>query len=265
MGDGNALGDFLRIRRDRLAPDEVGLPAGEQRRVPGLRRGEVAALAGLSTDYYMRLEQGRERRPSDQVVTALARAMRLEPAAVNYLRRLAQPPPTPVPVAETVHPATLLMLRRLSDVPACVVGVALDVLAINSLGRAFYGGFGRTDNLVEMVFLDPVARTFYRDWPEIATGCVRSLRASAAEHPHSARVRELVADLGAASEEFAARWAEHRLVARTTEKKRYVYPEVGDLELQFEAYSVASSAGQHLYVYLPETGSASDERLALLR
>lgn len=265
MDGGNALGEFLRIRRDRLAPGEVGLPAGEPRRVPGLRRGEVAALAGLSTDYYMRLEQGRERHPSDQVVTALARAMRLEPAALNYLRRLAQPPPTPAPVAETLPTATLLMLQRLADVPACVVGVALDVLALNALGRALYSGFERTSNLVEMVFLDPAARTFYQDWPDIATGCVRSLRASAGEHPHSVRVRELVAEVSAASEEFAARWVEHRLVARTTEKKRYVHPEVGDLELQFEAYSVASSPGQHLYVYLAETGSASDQRLALLR
>lgn len=175
----------------------TGLPEDGERRVPGLRREEVALLAGVSMDYYTRLEQGRERHPSEQVLDALARALRLDAHAVAYLFRLAQPPPASVHAESprTVTQALHVFLEEGVAAPATVTGPALDVLAANPLARALYGGFARFDNLVRMVFLDPAAQAFYADWDRAARGVVSNLRAASAPFPDDPQVTAIVGEL----------------------------------------------------------------------
>ncbi|MFI9644721.1 helix-turn-helix domain-containing protein [Streptomyces sp. NPDC052040] len=267
MTRGNELGDFLRARRDLLSPADAGLVSHTARRVKGLRREEVALLAGVSTDYYTRLEQGRERHPSTQVLDAVARALRLDRDAAGYLFRLAEP--APGTVAAAASPAVAPELRRLMDhfigVPACVVGPALDVLAANAVARQLYGGFARFDNLLRMLFLDPFARRFYLDWDRAARGAVSSLRALAAPFPDDPRVTETVGSLALHSPAFAALWARHEVRPRTSDSKDLWHPQLGEMHLHYQAFTVTGAPGQHLFVYSAEPGSPSADALALLR
>jgi transcriptional regulator with XRE-family HTH domain len=262
----NELGEFLRARRSRRRPEDVGMPRYGQRRVPGLRREELAVLAGVSVDYLTRLEQGRERNPSSQVVEALGRALGLDRDAREHLYRLAGLSPTtgPVAVRETVAPA----LRQLMDLhltaPAFVANRTLDVLATNALADALFAPFGAADNLARMTFLDPVGRRFYTRWDWAARATVANLRLAVGHDPDDPRLVELVATLAEASPQFAALWQAHDVHGKTVAGKELEHPDVGPLSLTYQAFDVRDAPGQQLVVYQAEPGSRSAEALTLL-
>lgn len=263
----NDLGEFLRARRDLVSPDVAGLVSHTVRRVKGLRREEVALLAGVSTDYYMRLEQGRERHPSEQVLDALARALRLDEAAAAHLFRLALPAPqtaASVPAPE-VSPQLAQLMDHFVEVPACVVSPALDFLATNPVARQLYCGFAAIDNLQRMIFLDPAAREFYLDWDHAAQGAVGNLRALSAPFPDDPRVTEVIGQMSRHSPAFASLWARYEVRPRTSEEKRLWHPQVGELRLHYQAFTVTEAPGQQLFVYSARPGSPSDDALRLLR
>lgn len=266
MADHSAeLSSFLRARRAAVTPQDAGLVPGDGRRVRGLRREELALLAGLSTDYYRRLEQGREHRPSLQVLRALARALRLDAHATAYLISLVHPGPLAAPAhASTVSPGIRLLLESGLRVPAFVVDLGLDILAINAAGRAMYIGFGDTDNLARMVFLDPAARAFYTDWQQVATQVVGNLRSGLTRFPDDGRVAEVVDEISTLSSEFAELWATHHVRPRTSEDKVFHHPQVGELHLHFEALEVADAPDQRLFVYSPLADGPAPDAVALL-
>jgi transcriptional regulator with XRE-family HTH domain len=258
------LGDFLRARRALVPPELAGLPDDTVRRVPGLRREEVALLSGVSTDYYVRLEQGRERHPSKQVLLAVARALHLDDDATAHLLRIGFPEllPSTGPVTQ-VAPELRLLMDRMAGVPAFVVGPGQDVLAANALAERLYAGFAGFDNLLRMIFLDPFAREFYVEWDQAARTAVRNLRASSTTATE--RTEQVVGRLSLRSPVFAELWASHDVGPRTSEDKRLRHPEVGELLLHFESLAVASAPGQHLSAYTAAPGSeAALARLAAL-
>ncbi|MEO3750937.1 helix-turn-helix transcriptional regulator [Streptomyces sp. B6B3] len=270
MTGDNHLGEFLRARRERARPEDRGIPAGPRRRVPGLRRPEVAALAGVSTDYYVRLEQGRERTPSAQVVEALAGALGLDEDATGHLHLLARPAPArrrgePVPGdRETVSPRLLRMMESWSRTPAVVLGRYLTVLAHNALGRALFDGHTHSGDLVRLVFLDPDARTFYPDWERVAVNTVGGLRSAAGADPDDPRLARLVDELSRGSEPFRRLWARHDIRQKTHDAKRLRHPQVGELTLHYESFAVNGAPGQQLVLYQADPGSPSEQTLALL-
>lgn len=267
MDQGNELGDFLRARRDLISPGQAGLPDdGTRRNVPGLRREEVALLSGVSADYYTRLEQGRERHPSEQVLDAIARALRLDPHTAAHLFRLAQPASRTASQVSphTVAPQLLTLMDHFLHVPATVVGPALDVLAANALSAALYRGFARQDNLLRMVFLDPAAPEFYADWEQAARGVVSNFRAASAPFPDNPRIAEVVGELALRSPAFASLWAQHEVRPRAGEDKHLRHPQIGELRLRYQGFSVLDAPGQQLFVYTAEPASPSADGLALL-
>nr|WP_095871172.1 helix-turn-helix transcriptional regulator [Streptomyces sp. TLI_235] len=258
------LGDYLRARRAQLPPDEAGVSVIGHRRVPGLRREEVALLAGVSTDYYTRLEQGRERNPSRQLLDAVARALRLDEDAAAHLANLAAPPaPRRRRGPERVAPALRLLLDGL-PAPAVVTGRALDVLALNPLAAALYTEFARVDNLVRMTFLDPAARSFHRDWDAAARAAVAALRSAAGRDRDDPRLVALVGELALQSHDFRVLWARHDVQGKAAGAKLLHHPQVGDLELHYETLTVNSAPEQQLVVYQAAPGTPSAERLVLL-
>ncbi|MFI1800161.1 helix-turn-helix domain-containing protein [Streptomyces sp. NPDC020379] len=260
----NRLSEFLRARRALVRPEDHGMPAGA-RRTPGLRREEIAVLAGVSTDYYVRLEQGRERNPSPQVLRALAAALLLKDEEAAYLRALVDPPRprSSGPAREYAGPQLVALLDIWADTPALVYGRYLDLLAVNSLGEALFSWLGSESSLITAMFLNPAARDFYRDWAVIAQGCVAALRAANPD-PGDQRLRELTSQLSARSPDFARMWARHEVRAKTSSTKHFRHPLAGDLALGFETFSVNSAPGQHLVVYRAEPGTAAERSLALL-
>ncbi|MEU7460802.1 MULTISPECIES: helix-turn-helix domain-containing protein [Streptomyces] len=265
MGSNNELGEYLRARRAMVTPRDVGLLDGGDRRVPGLRRDEVALLAGVSTDYYIRLEQGRERNPSEQVLRAIAAALWLDGAATGHLFRLGLPVFAAASAAPTVAPELVRLMDGMRDVPAFVVGAAQDVLAANAMASELYCGFARYDNLLRMIFLDPFAREFYVDWDKAARTAVGNLRASSSQFPEDERIERIVGELSVRSPAFTGLWARYEVRPRTQEDKRFRHSRVGEVRLHFEALAVTSAPGQHLSVYSAEPGSASADALFLLR
>jgi transcriptional regulator with XRE-family HTH domain len=266
----NRLGEFLRARRELTRPEEHGLPNLGHRRVPGLRREEVAILAGVSAEYYIRLERGRDRHPSAQVVEALARVLELDAESTSYLATLAADRPrlpTPPRTSEQARPSILRMLGALDGVPAFVVGRYLDVLAHNPLAAALHGGppaHGGDGNLVRHVFLDPLARELYPDWDEVAAETVASLRAAAGTDLDDPRLVRLVGELSLRSPGFTRLWSRHEVRAKTTGTKHLNSPSIGDIRLTWETLSVTSAPGQLLVAYFPEPGTAQQRRLAAL-
>lgn len=262
----NKLGEYLRARRALVRPQDVGLPDDGPRRVPGLRRDEVALLAGVSTDYYIRLEQGRERHPSDQVLRSIAGALRLDDDAAVHLFRLGLPVfGGRAAAAPTAAPELVRLMDGMPDVPAFLVGAAQDILGANAMARELYGGFARYDNLLRMIFLDPYAKSFYGDWDAASRLAVSNLRASSSQFPADERIERVVGELTLRSPAFSNLWARYEVRPRTREKKHFVHPRVGELRLHFETFAVTSAPGQHLSVYSAEPGSASDDGLVLLR
>jgi transcriptional regulator with XRE-family HTH domain len=265
MDTDNRLGLFLRARRALVRPEDAGLPAGSRRRVAGLRREEVAVLAGVSTDYYVRLEQGRERSPSAQVVDALARVLGLEEDAADHLHRLARPVgDRPRPRSEAVGPALLRMMEGWHRTPAVVLDRCLVVLAHNVLGGALFAGHVHSGDLPRLVFLDPDAREFYPDWESVAQNTVAALRASAGTGSDDPRLIATVGELSLRSEEFRRLWARHDIRRKTAESKRFRHPLVGELTLDYESLTVNSAPGRQLVVYQAEPGRPSEQALALL-
>jgi transcriptional regulator with XRE-family HTH domain len=271
----NEIREFLTSRRARITPDEVGLPDYGTRRVPGLRREEVAVLAGVSVPYYTRLERGEMGGVSDSVLSALARALRLDDAERAHLfdiARAVQPAGTPPARRRRsrprVRPDVQWTLDAMTGAAAFVRNERLDVLAANALGRALYSEMylapARPVNTARFVFLDPRAPAFYRDWQDAATGCVAVLRSAAGRDPHDRALSDLVGELSTQSDEFRVRWATHNVRILDAAVKRFHHPVVGDLDLSFNRLDVAADPGLAIFTYTAEPGSRSAEALDLL-
>lgn len=263
----NRIGQFLRARRELVQPEDVGIESYGRRRVPGLRREELAMLAGVSVDYYVRLEQGRERHPSEQVLEALARALQLDDTAARHLQELARPPTRrrrPSARPQRVRPGVERLMEGWSHTPAIVMGRCMDVLAANSLAGALHGRSIRGTNVVRSIFLEPSAREFYADWEDIARDTVATLRALAGTDLDDPRLTELVGELSLKSEEFRRLWARHDVREKTSGTKRFVHPVVGELSLSYESFAIGGSPGQILVVYHAEPGSRHERALKLL-
>ena len=228
------LAAFLRARRDQTRPEQVELVAGPERQVPGLRRDEVAMLAGISTDYYVRLEQGRERHPSRQVVDGLALALALDGAGVRYVTDLAEADRLsthPGEVATTRLSALTDLVDGWTSTPALIVDRWLDVVVANHLGAALHEGLVHGGNYARMVFLAPGARSFFLDWQRVADCAVGSLRASAGAETEAPRLTALVGELSLKSADFAASWVRQDLHEKASDRKRLLHPLVGALVL----------------------------------
>ncbi|MCF2128319.1 helix-turn-helix transcriptional regulator [Strepomyces sp. STD 3.1] len=264
--DRTGLADFLRRARTRLSPGDVGLSAGPRRRTPGLRREEVALLAGMSTDYYARLEQRRGSRPSRQMLTALARALRLTDAERDHLFHLAgEEPPRPGGSSDHVRPGLLLILDRLHDLPAAVVSDWGVMLAQNAMSVALTGEHTGT-NLIQRWFTVPGARDIAppEKHAQHARAHVATLRAVTAARPDDPGPAALVAELRSRSPEFEALWLEHDVVVRRPSPKSFVHPVVGVLDLDCEVL-LSDGHSQQLIVHSARPGTPAYERLALLR
>ncbi|MEV6804351.1 helix-turn-helix transcriptional regulator [Streptomyces sp. NPDC051132] len=263
------VGGFLRSRRARIRPEEVGLPAHGRRRVPGLRREEVAQLAGMSVDYYIRLEQGRGPSVSDAVLDAIARVLRLDETEHTYLRTVARPrrrrkePAGP----SRVRPGLQALLDGMERSPAFVLDRRMDVLAWNALGDAV-NGFSRMTprerNMPRQVFLGPAAREVFPEWAAVAAQTVAQLRLSAGRYADDPVLCALVGELSLKSDDFRRLWADHEVRECAYGVKRIQHPVAGLLALPYETLTVPSDPEQTLVVYTPEPGSETAERLALL-
>jgi transcriptional regulator with XRE-family HTH domain len=265
------LREFLRSRRAKITPEEAGLhPHPGARRVPGLRREEVAHLAGVSVDYYVRLERGRNLNVSESVLDAIARALQLNDLERTHLFTLAKPSrarPRALP-PQRVRPGLRLVLDSLTDVPALVLGRRMDVLASNRMARALYTDFtalpARSRNMARLIFLDDVMRSIYADWEGAARGIVASLHLYAGRHPHDPALAELVGELSVRDQDFRRWWADHDVFERTYGVKHLNHPIVGELILGYEAFTPADDPDQTLGISTVEPGSPSQERLRLL-
>ena len=263
--NGNALGDYLRARRGQVRPEDVGLVQGARRRVQGLRREELATLAGISSDYYLRLEQGRDKNPSAQVLDALARALLLDIKATEHLHQLAVASGSHRDhgYVETVTDGVDELIEQFA-MPAIVASRCLDVLAANSIARALSPGFTPGENFLRWRLLEPAARDFYVDWDEATDVAVSGLREAAASDPTDPRLRSVIDELLAASERFRELWARADVGYRVG-IMHMRHPKVGDLHLQRNRFNIPHSGGQHLLIYRAEPGSESAAALDALR
>lgn len=262
----NRLGDYLRARRELVRPEDVGLPVNGVRRVPGLRREEVAMLAGISSDYYLRLEQGRDRNPSVQVLEALARVLQLDATATDYLLTLGTPRPRSRPRRprrESV-PAEIAQLLEVIGLPAFVEGRYLDVLATNALATALQPNVRVGENRLRSMFLDPAERALLPECPQLAPQLVAGFRARVGTDIDDPRVVELVGELSLKSEEFRQAWARHDVKAVGSKPVLMDHPVVGELHLRLVKLGVQGTHGQTLVVHHAEPGTDAAERLALL-
>jgi hypothetical protein len=269
----NQIRQFLTSRRARITPEQAGLPTyGSHRRVAGLRREEVALLAGVSVDYYTRLERGNLGGVSEAVLDALAQALQLDEAERGYLFDLARAATTSAPTRrrpapQRVRPGIQRILDAM-DVPADVRNGRGDILAANRLGSALYSELYldpvRPANVARFVFLSPRAREFFPDWESTANDLVASLRTAAGRNPHDRALQDLVGELSTRSQEFRSRWAAHNVRRHQTGRKRLHHPVVGDLELTYEVLALPADPGLSLVVYGAEPGSASQDGLQLL-
>ncbi|HXL88868.1 MAG TPA: helix-turn-helix transcriptional regulator [Streptosporangiaceae bacterium] len=267
--------EFLATRRAKITPEQAGLmPGNGRRRVPGLRREEVAVLAGVSTEWYVRLEKGHISGVSDEVLGAVVRALQLDEAERLHLfdlARAAKPSrPSRRRTRQTVRPSVLRILESMTGTPAFVRNARLDVLAINPLGRALYSPVfddpARPANLARFCFLDPVSRDFYPGWDDVAHTTVALLRTEAGRDPYNRELTDLVGELATRSEQFRSRWAEHDVRLHQTGTKHFRHPVVGLLDVAFDALPLAAGEDQDLTMtcYTAEPGSPSDDALKLL-
>jgi transcriptional regulator with XRE-family HTH domain len=265
------LADFLRRRREQLTPADVGLPPGVRRRTPGLRRDEVALLAGMSTDYYTRLEQARGPRPSTQVLASLARALRLDNDERDHLYHLCDHAPPGRDVTDKhVGPGLMHLLAKLDDTAATVVTDLGEVLVQNRMHTLLVGDHGDRRGWERYYayrwFTDPSSRALFpeEDWDRLGRNHVADLRATAARRAGDADVVELVAELRSASAEFDRLWDEHQVAVRLSDIKRIRHPQVGLIDVVCETL-LTPNAAQRLLVYLPRPGTDAAEKLDLLR
>lgn len=263
----NELGEFLRTRRARILPEDVGLPRVGRRRVPGLRRDELARLAGVSVEYYTRLEQGRSPNVSESVLDAISNALSLNETEREHLHVLVRPTrrARPSPRGARVRPGIQMMLDQMDRLPAFVFGPTLDVLAWNRLGDALSGYSGSPrPNVCRAIFLDPGAREFYPQWACAAEDTVAVLRWMATRNPDEPGLATLIGELSLGSQEFREMWARHDVREKTAGGKLMNHPVVGELDLRYESFPVPGESDMVLIVYLAEPGSPSQEKLALL-
>jgi transcriptional regulator with XRE-family HTH domain len=266
MPPSTVLGQYLRARRELVRPEDVGLPDVGRRRVPGLRREELAMLAGISSDYYLRLEQGRDHHPSAQVIDAIARVLQLEEDAIAHLRALAQPAATRRRPAEPERaPSSIVQLiGSWPTTPAFVQGRHMDVLAANALASALSPVFSPGVNLVRATFLDPEVRRLVGDWEEVTQSAVARLRALAGPEVDDSRLVELVGELSVRSDRFRRLWARHDIEVVGTPARTFNHPLVGAVELRIERLAVTNAEGQLLIVHHADPGSPSERALTLL-
>ncbi|MFE2875154.1 helix-turn-helix domain-containing protein [Streptomyces roseus] len=263
--------DFLRTRRARLTPEQAGLtPYPGARRVPGLRREEVAQLAGVSVDYYVRLERGRTTSVSAAVLNAIAHALQPNDTERNHLIALANPAgqhPGEAS-AQRARPGLLRVLENITEVPALLLGHRLDVLAVNHLARALYLDFeglpAGERNMARYMFLAAEARDLYVDWPETARENAGMLRLYASHYPHDPRLAQLVGELSAGDRDFRRRWSEHDVYQPEYGSKRYHHPLAGDLTLGFEALTPIGDPDQTPGLHTVEPRSPAENALHML-
>ncbi|WP_433360519.1 helix-turn-helix domain-containing protein [Actinoplanes sp. CA-142083] len=261
----NLIGDFLRARRALVRPEDAGVRVTGTRRVAGLRREEVAMLAGISSEYYLRLEQGRDRNPSVQVLESLARVLRLDEDAADYLISISAPKPkrAPRPRRETV-PAGIRQLLQVIGLPAFVEGRYFDVLAANDLAAALSPNLRVGENRMRAVFLDPAEHALYPEWEQDTMTLVAGFRESVGNDTDDPRFVQLVGELSLASERFRQLWARHDVQGREGRPTRIQHPQVGELTVRREKLVVGGAKDQILVVYHAEPGTSSADKLALL-
>ncbi|MFK0170613.1 helix-turn-helix domain-containing protein [Streptomyces sp. NPDC090306] len=263
--------DFLTSRRARITPEQLALPAyGRKRRVPGLRREEVALLAGMSVDYYNQLERGNLRGVSESVLVSVARVLRLDEAEHSHLFDLwraanAGPSGERRTLTGTVRPGLRRLLDAMTEAPAGILNHRMDILAANRLGRALFSDvLSGSGNLAHFAFLDPRGRDLYADWDEAADDAVAVLRTATGSNPEDPELSALVAELSTRSEEFRTRWAAYDVRFHRTGTKRLHHPVAGVLDLSFEAMDIAPDPGLVLLAYTAPVGSPSADALRTL-
>lgn len=276
----NDLKEFLTTRRAKITPDQAGLPVyGANRRVTGLRREEVALLAGISVEYYTRLERGSVGSVSDSVLDGLVHALQLTDAERDHLYRLVRTASTPAsraprraPAKKRVRPTVQRILDQM-PMPAYLRNGRFDVLAANDLGRALYSPLydqaaahtpGEPPNSARFCFLDPAAPEFFVDYDTIANDCVAFLRIEAGHDPYNKELTALIGELSTRSEDFRRRWAAHDVRYHRTGRKRFHHPLIGNVELDYEAFELPGDPGQRINVYTAPPDTASEEALSLL-
>jgi transcriptional regulator with XRE-family HTH domain len=277
MDNRSEVREFLMSRRAKLTPEQAGMPAGPNRRVAGLRRTEVAVLAGVSVEYYSKLERGAIAGASASVLEAISTALQLDDTERAHLFDLARTadgiPTSGRPRRRTsrqapARPSLQWTLESITGGIAFVRNQYQDLLATNALGRAFYspliGDGGRTPNLARFQFLDPASREFYPDWDLFAEMCVAIMRAEAGRNPHDRAMQDLVGELSTQSETFRRLWGAHDVRTHGTGTKRFTHPVVGELTLAYEELTLTAEPGLVMLVYTAEPGSPSAERLGLL-
>ncbi|MYW05209.1 helix-turn-helix transcriptional regulator [Streptomyces sp. SID3343] len=278
MDNSREVREFLTSRRAKISPEQAGLPSGPRRRVPGLRRSEVAALADMSVEYYAKLERGNLAGVSPAVLEAVARALRLDDAERAHLLHLTQAadgsdaltrPRRRRPTRQwTPHRSLQWTLDAITAGPAFVRNGRMDLLATNGLARAFYDDVYATPhnqaNLARFNFLDPASRRFYPDWDQAADVAVAILRTEAGRNPHDKDLHDLVGELSTRSDDFRTRWGAHNVRHHGTGTKRYHHPTIGELTLAYEGLEMAAEPGLTLTIYAAEPGSPSEEGLRIL-
>jgi transcriptional regulator with XRE-family HTH domain len=265
MASNNALGEYLRARRELTDPAEVGLRVGGVRRTPGLRREEVATLAGISADYYLRLEQGRDRNPSAQVLEALARVYGLDETATRYLLSLSAARPRPARrQRREVVPVGIRQLLDALPLPAFVESRMFDVLAANAMATALAPSIRPGTNRLRSVFVDEDEQALHPDWERATVSMVAAFRASIGTDVEDPRIAQLVGELSLASDRFRHLWARHDVIPIGGGRARISHPQVGMLDLRREKLPIGDTNGQLLVIYHAEPGSESARSLALL-
>ncbi|TFD82777.1 helix-turn-helix transcriptional regulator [Cryobacterium fucosi] len=276
MNPTDDLGEFLRTRRAQLTPDDAGITSYGARRVPGLRREELAQLAGVSATYYTRLEQGQSRNASESVIDSIGRALNLNDDEKVHLQDLARPTKAKrraFSKPDHARPGTIRLLDAMKNVPTVIMGQRNEVLAWNPLGHLLVAGHTDFDsptrpadrpNLTRMLFLDPHTRELYRSWRDEAALAVASLRFTAAQHQDDAELTQLIGELTLKSAEFAAMWAKHPVQQCVSGVKRFRHPEVGDLDLSFEVLHLPGARGQRMLTHSAEPGSTDAAGLEIL-
>ena len=268
----NDIAEFLTTRRAKITPEQAGLPSYGKRRVPGLRREEVASLAGVSVEYYKRLERGNASGVSELVLEALAGALQLDDAERAHLfdlARAASPIASkrPRPVKQRIRPVVQRILDQITA-PATVRNARLDYVGANALGRALYApvwdGREQPANSARFTFLDPAAGDFYPEWERVASELVAHLRSEAGRNPYDRQLSDLIGELSTRSDEFRVRWAAHNVRFHRTGTKQIHHPVVGELDLSYETMELSADDGLSVAVFTAEPGSASQQALELL-